>query len=166
MAAKRYRRRKKERVGFCAFWRLVAAKLARVSMAMRRGAFVLLLLTGGTLRAESALGLALGQESEVNRVAMVGGGYDALLLRVHLIRQAKVSIEVQTFIWSNDECGRLMIYELIEAARRGVKVRIIADHMFSDQDPEIAAFLATVHPNFELKLHRPTWSRSNPTFVQ
>src|SRR5687768_10647428 len=86
-----------------------------------------------------------------NRLATIGNGYDALLLRVHLIRQATTAIDIQTFIWTNDECGRLMIYELIEAARRGVKVRIIADHMFSDQDPETVAFLATVHPNFQLK---------------
>ena len=34
-----------------------------------------------------------------NRVAIVSGGYDALLLRVHLIRLARVSIDIQTFIW-------------------------------------------------------------------
>lgn len=106
------------------------------------------------------------EPAEVNRLAMVSGGYEALVARVHLIRQAKTSIELQTFIWSNDECGRLMIYELIEAARRGVKVRLLVDHMFSDQDPEIVAFVATAHPNLELKLHRPTWSRSNPSLVQ
>jgi hypothetical protein len=54
-----------------------------------------------------------------DRLAMIGNGYDALLLRVHLIRQATASIAIQTFIWTNDECGRLLIYELIEAARRG-----------------------------------------------
>jgi Phosphatidylserine/phosphatidylglycerophosphate/cardiolipin synthases and related enzymes len=103
---------------------------------------------------------------EENRVAMVSGGYDALLLRVHLIRAAKVSVDVQTFIWGNDECGRLVMWELIEAARRGVKVRIIADHLFSDQDPETAAFLATVHPNLEVRHHRPTMKRIKPTLAQ
>src|SRR5690348_5665891 len=42
-----------------------------------------------------------------NQVALIGNGYDALLLRVHLIRNARATIDVQTFIWSNDECGRL-----------------------------------------------------------
>ncbi|MBL9216010.1 MAG: phospholipase D family protein [Opitutaceae bacterium] len=98
-----------------------------------------------------------------NRLALLGGGYDALLLRVHLIRQARVSIAVQTFIWTNDECGRLLMYELIEAARRGVKVRVIADHLVSDQDPEVVAFLATAHPNFELKHYRPAMARIKPS---
>jgi phosphatidylserine/phosphatidylglycerophosphate/cardiolipin synthase-like enzyme len=105
-------------------------------------------------------------DSEGNRVAIIGNGYDALLLRVHLIRQAKTSIEVQTFIWTNDECGRLMMCELIEAARRGVKVRIIADHMVSAQNPETVAFLATVHPNLELKHYRPALARMKPSFLQ
>ncbi len=101
-----------------------------------------------------------------NRVLNLEDGYDALLLRVHLIRQARRSIELQTFIWTNDECGRLMIYELVEAARRGVKVRIIADHMVSDQNPEVGAFLATIHPNFEVRHYRPAMVRLEPTFWQ
>lgn len=99
-----------------------------------------------------------------NRVAMLSGGYDALLVRVHLIRSARRSIEMQTFIWTNDEVGRLLIWELLEAARRGVKVRIIADHMFSDQEPEIAAFVASAHPNLEVRHYRPAASRIKPAF--
>lgn len=99
-----------------------------------------------------------------NRLAILGGGYDALLLRVHLIREAKRSILVQTFIWTNDECGRLLMYELIEAARRGVKVRVIADHMVSEQNPATAAFLAVVHPNLEVRHYRPAMSRLKASF--
>lgn len=102
--------------------------------------------------------------SQGNQVAMVSRGYDALLLRVHLIRHATKSINIQTFIWTNDEVGRLLIAELIEAARRGVKVRIIADHMFSDRDPDTVAFLASVHPNFEVRHYRPATSRLKPSF--
>ncbi len=101
-----------------------------------------------------------------NRLASIGGGYDALLLRVHLIRQAKSSIAIQTFIWTNDECGRLLIYELIEAARRGVKVRIIADHLVSEKDPATMAFLATAHPNLEVKHYRPALARMKPSLFR
>jgi putative cardiolipin synthase len=101
-----------------------------------------------------------------NQLALLNGGYDALLVRVHLIRQARVSIDIQTFIWTNDECGRLLMYELIEAARRGVQVRIIADHMVSAQDPATAAFLATVHPNLEVKHYRPAMARMKPSRLQ
>lgn len=101
-----------------------------------------------------------------NRVLNLERGDEALLLRVHLIRQARRSIEIQTFIWTNDECGRLIICELVEAARRGVKVRIIADHMVSDQDPAVGAFLATVSPNLEVRHYRPVMARLHPTLLQ
>lgn len=113
--------------------------------------------------AAALAGAVAGDATQGNRVAIVSGGREALLLRVHLIRQARSSIDIQTFIWSDDECGRLLIYELIEAARRGVKVRIIADHMVSDQDPATVAFLATVHPNFEVRHYRPAMARIKPT---
>jgi phosphatidylserine/phosphatidylglycerophosphate/cardiolipin synthase-like enzyme len=107
-----------------------------------------------------------GEDSAAtNRVAIINDGYDALLLRVHLIRQAKRSIDIQTFIWTNDECGRLMICELIEAARRGVRVRIIADQLVSEKDPATMAFLATVHPNLEVRHYRPAASRIAPSKV-
>ena len=98
-----------------------------------------------------------------NQLATISGGYDALLLRVHLIRHAQTSIAIQTFIWTNDECGRLLIYELTEAARRGVKVRILADHLVSEQDPATVAFLAMAHPNLEVKHYRPALSRMKPS---
>ena len=110
--------------------------------------------------------LGAGRKStggDANQLALLGQGYDALLVRVHLIRQARTSIEIQTFIWTNDETGRLVMRELIEAARRGVHVRIIADHMVSAQDPATAAFLATVHPNLEVRHYRPAMDRMKPS---
>ncbi len=98
-----------------------------------------------------------------NQVAIINSGYDALLLRIHLFRNAKQSINVQTFILTNDECGRLFMYELIQAAKRGVKVRMIADHFVSDKDCDLAAFLATVHPNMEFKYYRPAADRLKPS---
>jgi len=83
-----------------------------------------------------------------------------------MIRSAKKTIAIQTFIWSNDETGRLLMYELIQAARRGVTVQIIADHFVSDKDSGIVAFLATVHPNFHLKHYRPAANRIDASKFQ
>lgn len=109
---------------------------------------------------------ALADPTAGNSVAIIDSGYDALLLRVHLIRNARQSIAVQTFIWTNDECGRLLMYELIEAARRGVRVRIIADHLASDKDSDTVAFLGTAHPNLDIKHYRPAASRIKPSILQ
>ncbi len=98
-----------------------------------------------------------------NQLALLEVGHDALVARVHLIRQARRSIALQTFIWTNDECGRLLMFELIEAARRGVRVQILADHMFSDQDADVVAFLASASPNLEIKHYRPAMKRLKPS---
>ena len=43
------------------------------------------------------------------------------------IRQAKTSIDVEYFIFANDSIGRCTIAHLLDAARRGVKVRLVID---------------------------------------
>jgi len=111
---------------------------------------------------------ALADNSDATRgnwVSIIDDGYDALLLRVHLIRNAQHSICVQTMILQNDECGRLMMYELIQAAKRGVKVRLLADQFMSSRDRKWVAFLATAHPNLELKYYRPPADHINPPRV-
>jgi len=101
-----------------------------------------------------------------NWASILDIGEDALLARVHLVRSAKKSIVVQTIIWVNDEVGRLLIFELIQAAKRGVKVQLLIDHFASEKNLQIAAFLATVHKNFEIKIYNPvTGIDVNPSFI-
>jgi len=90
-----------------------------------------------------------------NYAQMINIGEDALLARAHLIRSAKKNICLQTIIWVNDEVGRLMIYEIINAAKRGVKVRLLVDHLPSEKNVEFAAFLSTVSPNLDVKVYNP-----------
>jgi len=82
-------------------------------------------------------------------------GDDALLARIHLIRNAQRSINLQTFIWELDASGRLLIYELIEAAKRGVEVKVIVDFFSVTKEAEAYAFLSTVSSNMEVKVYNP-----------
>ena len=101
-----------------------------------------------------------------HQVKLLETGEDAFLTRLHLIRQAKKEILIQTFIWTNDKCGRLLFYELIQAAKRGVKVRIIADQMFSDQNLDVVAFAGSVHSNIVLKLYNPNAERLSASALE
>lgn len=103
---------------------------------------------------------------EGNQALILGHGAEALALRVHLLRQATRSVSIQTFIWTNDECGRLLMAEAVAAAQRGVKVRIIADQFVSDKDPQTVAALATASPNLEIRHYRPPQSRLRPSTWQ
>ena len=63
----------------------------------------------------------------VHYVNLVERGADSLLLRLHLIRSAQHSIDLQTFIFARDDAGYLILDELIRAAQRGVTVRVLMD---------------------------------------
>lgn len=99
---------------------------------------------------------------------LLANGRDAFLHRIQMIRSAKKSIVLQTFIWTDDECGRIVIHELLQAATRGVKVRIICDpvvssnNLFSNQDPTSLAVLAHTK-NLEVKIYNPPANRIKPS---
>ncbi|HMM66846.1 MAG TPA: phospholipase D family protein [Dokdonella sp.] len=99
-------------------------------------------------------------EKPVHFVNVLEQGEDSLLLRVHLIRAARHSIDIQTFIWVNDDAGRLILDELLAAARRGVRVRVLADQLFSLENTELLARLALVHSNFDVRIYNPTFHKA------
>ncbi len=94
-----------------------------------------------------------------HQVGIIEYPYDALLLRVHLIRAARSTIDLQTFTWHADESASLIGYELVQAARRGVKVRVILDGVWSARDIELVTFAETTYPNLEFKIYRPAARR-------
>ena len=100
------------------------------------------------------------REQNVHYVNLLDRGEDALLLRVHLIRAARRSIDVQTFIFAQDDAGYLVLDELVKAARRGVKVRVLVDQLFSLDNVELLAALARAHENFELRVYNPTFHKA------
>lgn len=105
-------------------------------------------------------------EDNLHYVKVLNIGYDALLAKVHLIRSAQKTINITTFIWDNDEVGRLVIYELIEAAKRGVKVKIVVDDLSLRKIPEFVAFLATAHPNLKIKQYNPVVDKISPAALE
>jgi phosphatidylserine/phosphatidylglycerophosphate/cardiolipin synthase-like enzyme len=106
---------------------------------------------------------AATQADGKHRVRMLSLGDEALSARINLIRSARKSIKIQTFIWTNDESGRLVMWELIKAVKqRGVHVRLIVDQMFSDQDVGVLAFLATLDERLEIQLFNPNANRLAP----
>jgi len=112
---------------------------------------------------ESALGrVALPQAQEhpdKTGVISIEDGRVAFGVRVSLARSAERSIDIQTFIWHPDATGTLMFEEVMRAAERGVRVRLLLDDMNTEgTDPTLA--LLGSHPNIELRLYNPFVGRS------
>ncbi|WP_425601667.1 phospholipase D-like domain-containing protein [Dyella subtropica] len=112
---------------------------------------------------------ALADSSEahpVHVVTLLSDSEAAMVARINLIRAARQSIDVQTYIWDQDDAGQLILDELIQAARRGVKVRILADQLFSFNDPSWLDRIARAHANLEVRLYNPTFHKAQTSPVE
>ena len=77
-----------------------------------------------------------------------------------MIRAAQRYIDVQNFILRNDETGNLFLNELLTAAHRGVKIRLLLDQMFTFSDLEYLILLSMDHQNFEIRFYNPTFHKA------
>ena len=84
---------------------------------------------------------------------------NALLSRVVLAEKAEQSIDVQTYIWHADATGFYLAQTLLQAADRGVRVRLLVDDLDARaRNADFAALAA--HPNIEVRMFNPFASRS------
>ena len=79
---------------------------------------------------------------------------NALLSRVSLADQAKQTLDLQYFIFENDATGRLIALHLLQAADRGVHVRMLIDDLNVKDGARMFKAL-DAHPNIEVKLFNP-----------
>ncbi|HEX7370810.1 MAG TPA: phospholipase D family protein [Rhodanobacteraceae bacterium] len=101
-----------------------------------------------------------------NTVTLLNIGQNALAARVNLIRAAQKSIDIQTYIWAKDDAGMLVLDELVKAAQRGVKVRILADQLGSLNDAQLLSRLARASSNLHIKLYNPTFDSARNNFAE
>ena len=68
-----------------------------------------------------------------NKVNLVTGGKTYFDLLIQLINGAKESIHLQTYIYNDDETGRMVADAFIQAAKRKVEVYLLVDGYASQQ---------------------------------
>jgi cardiolipin synthase C len=89
---------------------------------------------------------------------LVKEGPEAFVTRVQSARLAGRTLDVQTYIWHADLTGTFIARQLLEAADRGVKVRVLVDDM--DARAKNAGFAAlAAHPNIDVRMFNPFASR-------
>jgi putative cardiolipin synthase len=87
-------------------------------------------------------------------VYMLRSGLDAFVARAGLARLAERSIDVQYYMFHQDTVGRLLLNELLDAADRGVRVRLLVDDMYGEEADDVWLSLDS-HPSFEVRLFNP-----------
>ena len=71
-----------------------------------------------------------------------------------MIDRAERTIDAQYFLMKPDSAGRLFARKLLEAADRGVRVRLLLDDIFTTVNDD-AFVVLNQHPNIELRLFNP-----------
>ena len=78
----------------------------------------------------------------------------AFATRITLTERAEQTIDVQYYIFSNDDTGRALLKALGAAARRGVRVRLLLDDLYETGEDALLSDFASL-PNVEVRLFNP-----------
>jgi cardiolipin synthase C len=84
----------------------------------------------------------------------------AFAARCMATRAAGRSLDIITYIWSNDTTGRLLMAEILAAADRGVRVRLLLDDV-NVQGFDLAFLGLNQHPMIEVRLFNPVRNRGH-----
>jgi cardiolipin synthase C len=115
-----------------------------------------------SLKIEDTVNTSLGQiaaawlrdSSGENGVYRLNVGIDALSVRIGLIDAAELCIDIQSYLIRDDLSGNLIGLKLIDAADRGVRVRLLMDDALTE---EIDSGLVSIneHVNIEVRVFNP-----------
>ncbi|MGD8447470.1 MAG: phospholipase D family protein [Desulfobacterales bacterium] len=79
---------------------------------------------------------------------------ESLHQRLMLIDKARYSLDIKYYLWYGDDSGELIFKRTLDAAKRGVRVRVITDDiLLTSEDENIA--LIDAHPNVEVRIFNP-----------
>jgi putative cardiolipin synthase len=115
--------------------------------------------------ADAAIWDAIGEVQSGDWHVLLNDGPTALDWRLRAIDTATNSIDFQTFLWSFDTVGAMVLDHMIQAADRGVTVRILVDDTFLVQQDDALLALAE-HPNIEYRVFNPFKRRSGGTVTR
>ncbi len=96
---------------------------------------------------------------------LLPSGLDAFAARAALAYRAERSIDAQYYLLHGDLAGKLFLHALLQAAERGVRVRLLLDDMTLDARKDIGAAALDAHPNIEIRVFNP-FERTTARWLQ
>ena len=97
-------------------------------------------------------------------VFLLRHGRDAFAARALLARISEKSLDIQYYMYHQDTVGGLLTYEVLNAADRGVRVRMLIDDMYGNQDEDTWVAL-DAHEQIEVRMWNP-WRRGGSRLIQ
>ena len=93
-----------------------------------------------------------------SRLIPIVDGIDAFYARVSLVVSAERSLDIQYFLWHKDVTGQFLLKFVLEAADRGVRVRMLLDDL-DNQRLDREFYALDTHPNISIRLYNPFAAR-------
>jgi putative cardiolipin synthase len=108
---------------------------------------------------------AAKQHDGLSGFCLINNGLDGYIARAQLISKAQASLDLQYFIFREDKTGMALTAQLIGAADRGVKIRILVDDgSTSDGDDQLLTLAA--HRNIQVRIFNPLSYRGHNEFLR
>lgn len=95
-------------------------------------------------------------------IRIINDDLEAFRFRFDLAREAGRSLDLQYYYWKSDVTGKLLAREILAAADRGVRVRLMLDDINS-MGLDSTYLALNTHPKIEVRLFNPSRSRTSPT---
>lgn len=102
--------------------------------------------------------ITLAQSRAGSGVALLADPEEALQARLHLAELAQTTLDLQYYLWQGDDSGLSLSHEVLTAADRGVRVRILLDDIYHSGRDSAYQTLNS-HPNVQVRLFNPIGNR-------
>lgn len=92
-----------------------------------------------------------------DRIRYIKDNEEALLIRLQMIQAAETEVIMSTFDFNADKAGKDLLAAMLEAADRGVQVKIIVDGISGFLDMRGSEWFQALaaHQNIEMKVYNP-----------
>ncbi|WEX78591.1 phospholipase D family protein [Sinorhizobium numidicum] len=117
-------------------------------------------VTGDKTDIDEEVGSLLLAHPDRTGIALVYDNIEAFVVRAHSARRAARSLDLQYYYWKDDLTGFLLTREIIKAADRGVRVRLLLDDVNAGIHDRLCISL-DAHPNVDVRLFNPSRARTD-----
>ncbi len=100
----------------------------------------------------------IGDQPGVSAVQLLQQNAVAFAYRAGTAAAAERSLDIQYYVWQDDLTGRLLAAELMRAAERGVRVRLLLDDLDARTRHDLFQ-VVDLHPHLEVRIFNPFYSR-------
>lgn len=117
-------------------------------------------VSDGETSLDTSVADMLRQHPDQNGLSLLANNLHAFVARVQSARIAGRSLDLQYYYWTDDLTGGLLGKEIIAAAERGVRIRLLLDDI-NTRGGDSTYLALDSHPNIEVRLFNPVRNRTN-----